>query len=75
MLLRDVTRSPVVHYHVRVIYRDVLDTSIELADRIASRLHHLADETIRFRDGSSRVVHKLRLDPAPLRVEARRIFG
>ena len=49
----------------RMVNRQVVRTTIEVFERIATRSHHLGDELIGFAHGAFRVVHKARLNATP----------
>ena len=74
MRLGDRPRCAVVHHHVRVVDRDVLDPLLERASRIAAHMHHLADEAIGFGDRGLRIVDELRLHESPAFREPLRIL-
>ena len=65
MFLCDVARRAIVHHHIRVINRNVLNASFEVADRIAARVHHFAYQPISLRDGGLGVVDELSLHLTP----------
>jgi hypothetical protein len=74
VILGDVAGSAVVHHYIRVIDGDVLDPLIEVSDRVTARVHHLADEPVRFCDGAFGIVDKARLNAPPLGPEPRGIL-
>jgi hypothetical protein len=66
MCLRDLASGTIVHDHIGVIHGDVLDAPLEFTERIPARVHHLADQSIRFRDSAVRIVDEPLLQLPPL---------
>ena len=69
----DFVSLPIVLQNQGMTYGDIGRPLLKITHRIASRGHHIAEQSIRFRDRAGRVVHEMRLDFAPGLCEARPI--
>ena len=71
----DVARCAILRHDVRVVYRDIVQSLVEIAERIASRLHDFSDEPIGFRHCAARIVDEPPLELLPPLSETGRIGG
>jgi len=69
------TRRAVIHDDIGVIDRDIGDALLEIAERIAARVHDLADDAVGLRDGTGRVVDELGLNAVPHLSKPRRLVA
>ena len=66
---RERARCAVILNDHWMVDRQVVRTSIEVFQRVATRSHYLGDELIGFADGTLGVVHEARLNATPLSCE------
>ena len=72
---RDSMGRPIICQNQRMVHGDVGGTLLEIAYRVASCGHDVAQELIRFRHCAGGAIHEVCLDLAPGILEARTIGG
>ena len=65
MLQSNFARGAVVHHDIRVINRDISDSLLEVAHRVAASGHDFSNQPIGFCHSATRVVDETRLDGPP----------
>ena len=61
----DIVTGPIMLDDIGMVYRDIAGPLLEIADRIAARLHYVADQCIGKGDGARWIIDEPRLHFVP----------